>query len=135
MINAKLEFKSPDDVESVYYECFIHCDAEVMLALWADTDVVCIHPGSAAIIGIDAVRRSWAHIFANAQMPTLQFSVIKRTVTDELAVHLVVEEFAVADGTTSVLATNVYQKFDSGWLMVEHHASLVMGQAEGQTLQ
>jgi len=136
MKNAKLEFNSPDDTEAVYYEAFMHCDYDVMAALWAEGDVVCIHPGSDAIFGIEAVKRSWSHIFSNAKMPNLDFSVIKRTVSDELAVHLVVEEFAVGGGaTTSVLATNVYQKFDSGWLMTEHHASMVMGQQDGQTLQ
>jgi hypothetical protein len=34
-----------------------------------------------------------------------------------------------------VLATNVYRKYDRGWLMVEHHASLVQNQSNGQTLQ
>ena len=136
MKNSKLEFNSPDDVEAVYYEAFMRCDYDVMAALWADEDVVCIHPGSDAIVGVDAVRRSWSHIFSNAQMPNLNFSVIKRTDSDELAVHVLVEEFAIGGGeTTFVLATNVYQKFDSGWLMIEHHASLVMGQPEGQTLQ
>lgn len=114
----------------------MHCDYDVMVALWADADVVCVHPGSDAIVGLESVKRSWSHIFSNAQMPKLRFSVIKRTVSDELAVHLVMEEFATgASATTTVLATNVYQKFDSGWLMVEHHASLVMGQQDGQTLQ
>lgn len=136
MKKTKLTFNNPDDAEAVYYEAFMRCDYEVMSALWADGDVVCVHPGSDAIFGLDAVQRSWAHIFTNAKMPQLNFSVIKRALSNDLAVHMVVEEFAIGDeATTTVLATNVYQKFDNGWLMIEHHASLVMAQQEGHTLQ
>lgn len=72
MKGSKLEYKSPDDIETVYCEAFIHCDVDVMAALWSDGNVVCIHPGSAAIMKRDAVVRSWSHIFANAQRPDLK---------------------------------------------------------------
>ena len=136
MKNSKLEFKSPDEAEAVFYEAFMHCDKDVMAALWADGDVVCIHPGSGAIVGYDSVVRSWSHIFSNAQHPDIAFDVLKKTMIDGLAVHLVVEEISTGNETsTLVLATNVYQKFDSGWLMIEHHASLVQTNKRGQTLQ
>jgi len=136
LITSKLELKTPEEAESVYYEAFMHCDKEVMAALWADGDVVCVHPGSGAIVGHDAVVRSWSHIFTNAQTPEITYTVAKQTVSDGLAVHIVAEEIATS-GTTStvVLATNVYQKFDSGWLMIEHHASLIQAKQQGQTLQ
>lgn len=136
MIGSKLELKTPDEVEAVYYEAFMHCDKDVMAALWGDGDVVCVHPGSGAIVGHEAVARSWAHIFTNARMPEVKFTVAKRTINDNLAVHLVTEEIATGDDAYAVvLATNVYQKFVSGWLMIEHHGSVVHTRREGQTLQ
>lgn len=136
MSQTKLNLKTPDEAEIVYYEAFMHCDAKVMAALWADGDVVCIHPGSGAIVGYEAVVRSWNHIFANSLPPQITFTVIKSTVSDSLAVNLVTEELASDDGeSVLVLATNVYQKFDQGWLMIEHHASLVQSRAQNQTLQ
>lgn len=136
MKNSKPQFKTPDEAEAVYYEAFMHCDKDVMAVLWAQGDVVCIHPGSAAIIGHDAVVRSWTHIFANARPPEIKFTVMRKTVTDALAVHLVAEEISSAGGAaTLVLATNVYQLIDNSWLMVEHHASLVPLSKKGQTLQ
>ncbi|MBD3670237.1 MAG: nuclear transport factor 2 family protein [Gammaproteobacteria bacterium] len=138
MIGNKLELRTPDEAEAVYYEAFMHCDKEVMAALWADGDVICIHPGSGAIVGHEAVVRSWSHIFTNARMPEINFTVAKRTMTDDLAVHIVAEEIATGNEASAVvLATNVYQKFPSGWLMTEHHSSLVPVQTErqGQTLQ
>ena len=136
MKGSKLEFKTPDDAESVFYEAFKQCDKDVMVALWADGEVVCIHPGSGAIVGYDSVARSWSHIFSNAQRPDITFNVLKKTMADGLAVHLVVEEISTGDaGSTLVIATNVYQLFDSGWLMIEHHASLLQTNKRGQTLQ
>ncbi|MGD2119099.1 MAG: nuclear transport factor 2 family protein [Chromatiales bacterium] len=126
MIDNKLELKTPDEAEAVYYESFMHCDQQLMAALWADGDVICIHPGSGAIVGHEAVTRSWSHIFTDAQQPYLNFKVLKRTISDDVEVHLVAEEIATGqDAYALVLATNTYQKFASGWLMTGHHASLV----------
>jgi hypothetical protein len=136
MIGKKLEFKTPDEVEAVFYEAFAHCDKDVMTALWADGDVICIHPGSGAVVGYEAVVRSWAHIFTNARMPDIKFTVARRTLSGDLAVHLVTEEISTGDAAAAVvLVTNVYQKFESGWLMIEHHGSLVQSRTQNQTLQ
>ena len=136
MDNSKLKFKTPEEAETVFYEAFMHCDAEVMAAIWADGDVLCIHPGSGAIVGHEAVVRSWSHIFANAHPPQISYTISKRIVSGELAVSLVVEEVSTDGGdSVLVLATNVYQKFDDGWLMVEHHGSLVQSRPQKQTLQ
>ncbi len=132
----KITYQTPDEVEAVFYEAFGFCDAEVMAALWADGDVVCVHPGSGAVVGHTEVSRSWAHIFANAQRPQIRFKVAKRSHSTELAVHIVTEEIYSGDELAAVvLATNVYQKFASGWLMVEHHASLVQSGRKRETLQ
>ncbi|TNF34889.1 MAG: hypothetical protein EP315_06665 [Gammaproteobacteria bacterium] len=136
MKNSKLEFKTPDEVEAVFYEAFMHCDQAVMAALWAAGDVTCIHPGSGVIAGYEAVNRSWSHIFSNAQRPAIKFSVLSKSQADGLAVHLVSEEIASANSAPIlVLATNVYQQYDSGWLMVGHHASLVQVKKHHPTLQ
>lgn len=135
MKKSKLAFKTPDEVEAVFYEAFSHCDKDVMAALWAEGDVVCIHPSSGAIVGYDAVVRSWAHIFTDATRPEINYSVGKRTVSADLAVHLVTEEITAGGEMAAVFCTNVYQQFDSGWLMIEHHASMVPMPTHGQTIQ
>ena len=136
MSKPKLKLKTLDEAETVFYEAFMRCDAKVLAALWADDDVVCIHPGSGVIVGHEAVVRSWSHIFNNARPPQIAYTVSKRIVSDELAVSLVVEEISTdSDDTALVLATNVYKKFDCGWLMVEHHGSLVQSRSQKQTLQ
>ena len=131
-----LNIHTPDEAETVFYEAFMHGDVDVMTALWADCDVVCVHPGSGVIHGHDAVVRSWRHILENTRGSEVRYNVTNRTVSNDLAVHVVTEE--LMDGSQVmgvVLATNIYQKFESGWLMIEHHASLVQQQHQGETLQ
>ena len=47
--------------------------------------------------------------------------------TDRLCVHTLEEHISVP-GTAfvapPVIATNIYQRFDTGWLMILHHASV-----------
>jgi hypothetical protein len=136
MKKSKLQFNTPDDVNAVFYEAFMHCDADVMAALWADGDVICVHPGAGAIVDYNSVMRSWTNIFSNAVSAEMNAAVINRVLSDELAVYVVAEEMLSSGEVTAVvLATNVYRKFDSGWLMTEHHASLVQNRTNGQTLQ
>ena len=135
MKKSKLAFQTPDEVEAVFYEAFRHCDKDVMAALWAEGDVFCIHPSSGAIVGHEAVVRSWAHIFTDASLPEVKYRVGKRTVSGDLAVHLVTEEISTGGEAAVVFCTNVYQQFDSGWLMIEHHASMVPMPTHGQTIQ
>lgn len=95
-----------------------------------------MHPGSAAIVGYEAVMRSWAYIFDGAELPVIQTNVVKRTASDTLAVHVVEEHISTGDSSAALLlTTNVYQKYDTGWLMVEHHGSITQSQAESHTLQ
>ncbi|MCG6937359.1 MAG: nuclear transport factor 2 family protein [Gammaproteobacteria bacterium] len=136
MKNSKIPFKTPDEAEAVFYEAFIRCDPEVMAGLWANEGVTCIHPGAGAIVDYDTIVRSWTNIFSNVQRTDIQHTVMSRAVSDELAVHVVAEEM-LSTGTVVavVLATNVYRKFDKGWLMIEHHASQVQNRSSGNTLQ
>ena len=127
---------SADETEIVFYEAFMHGDEEVMSALWAKSDAVCVHPGSGVISGYDAVIRSWRHILENAYSTEIRYKVKKKTVSEALAVHIVEEE--IMNNSTvmaTVIATNVYQKFEQGWLMIEHHGSLIQQVQKGKTLQ
>ena len=129
-------FNSPDEVEEAFYSAFAKCDAKAMEPVWAEGKVVCIHPGSQAIYGYNNVIRSWSHIFINSSLPKIIFNVVNSSVNDSLAVHLVEEHIATGkDSEIVVLATNVYQLFDEGWLMIEHHGSVIRSQLEGRTVQ
>jgi len=136
MTKPVLHLKSSEEAEIVFYESFIQGDADVMSALWAEADVVCVHPGSGLISGHDAVVRSWKHILENFQGGEIRTTLLNKTVSGDLTVHVVAEEIMDKDVVMAVvIATNVYQKFSQGWLMIEHHGSVVQQAREGQTIQ
>jgi hypothetical protein len=136
MAKPHLHIKSADEAEAVFYEAFMHGDMAVISALWAEEHVICVHPGSGIISGHDAVIRSWRHILENASPTSLRYRTVNKTATADLAVHMVVEEILDNDTTVAlVIATNVYRKFAHGWMMLEHHASLMQQSGQGRTLQ
>ena len=136
MSKSGLKIKTVDEAETVFYESFMHCDIEVMAALWADGDVVCVHPGSGVIMGHEAVVRSWRHILENASPTQIRYTTMNKIISNDLAVHFVAEEILNNDVIAAVVvATNVYKKFAQGWLMVEHHGSLVQQKQKNRTLQ
>ena len=125
--NSGSGFATAEAAEAAFYEAFSSCDVEAMAVVWAEEGVVCIHPGSAALLGREVVMQSWTSILCNAERPTLHVEVLSRTVSNDMAVHIV-EEYLTAGGgarmTSMVLATNVYRREQDGWRLLEHHASL-----------
>ncbi len=137
MTASKPPFKTSDDAEAAFYNAFNHCDIDKMKTVWADDDIICVHPGAQALSGYEPVTRSWRHIFINAELPDIRINVLRQTVNGTLAIHVVEEHISAGMNNPSavVLATNVYKQYDAGWLMIEHHASMIRGNHEGRTIQ
>ena len=124
---AKL-FPTADDAETAFYEAFERRDLAAMMAVWAESDeVVCVHPRGARLTGFDAVRESWAAIFAGgAAAMRVRATEVRRFDGNSVAVHTLVEVLSAPGGRgepASVCATNVYELTDGGWRMVLHHAT------------
>ena len=123
-----MDLSTPEAAESAFYAAFAACDYNAMEAVWADDDVVCIHPGSSALVGRTAVMRSWSNMLLNAEQPNIRVNVISRTTSSGLAVHVVEEHISSGYGDTAsvsmVLATNIYRQDNDGWRLLEHHASV-----------
>jgi hypothetical protein len=136
MSNILLHIESPEEVEVVFYEAFMRGDIDVMSALWADSNVICVHPGSGVISGYEAVMRSWRHILEDSQGAEIRYNVVNKTQSKEIAVHIVAEEMMENDITIAiVISTNIYQKFENRWMMIEHHGSILNQESRGKTLQ
>lgn len=139
MNDSKVGFSSPEAAETAFYSAFTDCNVQAMNAVWADDDVICIHPGSSALVGHDAVMRSWTNILTDADPPNLYIKVISRFVRNNFAVHVLEEHIKPASGatgsTTVILVTNIYHQSDDGWHMVEHHASIPSSSQRQHTLQ
>jgi len=124
---AKL-FPTPADAETAFYEAFERRDLAAMMAVWAESDdVVCVHPRGARLTGFEAVRESWAAIFAGgAGAMRVRTAEVRRFDGNNVSVHTLVEILAAVGGQgepVSVCATNVYELTDGGWRMVLHQAT------------
>lgn len=120
-------FPSPDDAATAFYEAFERGDLAAMTAVWAENDqVVCIHPGGPRLVGFEAVRESWAQIFAGGSR--MQVATIDACTFEgpSIAVQSVVEMVSMPGSgrdPTPVSATNVFELTETGWRLVIHHAS------------
>ena len=125
---AKL-FPTPDEAETAFYEAFERRDLAAMMAVWAESDdVVCVHPRGVRLTGFDAVRESWAQIFAGSDGPLrVRATEVRRFDGNSVAVHTLVELLGTPgtapDAAASICATNVFELTDGGWRMVLHQAT------------
>jgi len=123
-----------DELESLrranerFYKALEDLDLATMEAVWLhDGWVRCVHPGRDVLVGWEAVRQSWARIFANTAW-------LRVTATDlELALYGAIGLAACTENITTqtdeavgvavAQATNVYQLTPAGWRLFLHHAS------------
>lgn len=103
-----------------FYRAFAGRDVSAMEAVWAERlPVACVHPGWEALVGREAVMRSWAQILGNPASPDIQCEDESAHLLGETAFVLCVEVI----GEPVLVATNVFGKEDGRWRMVHHHAS------------
>ena len=88
-----------------------------------------MHPGWPMIAGWDAVRASWQTIFENTQEMRFTLSDVTVNVGADLAWVTCTENILAEVGerisVTAILATNLFERTDSGWRLSHHHASHV----------
>lgn len=116
-----------DDVEAAFYDALHAGDIDKLMACWADEDeVVCVHPGGARLVGVEAIRGAFEAMFSNGTIQAEPVRV-RRVEAMSCSVHSVLERIAVLtpEGQREawVIATNVYLRTAQGWRMVAHHAS------------
>jgi uncharacterized protein (TIGR02246 family) len=123
---ARKIFPTPEDAEAAFYDAFERCDLAAMLAVWASEDnIICIHPQGPRLTGMEAIRASWAEIFAGGPNFKLKVSEARMHHGQTLAVRTVYETM-VAPGeqqSAPVFATNVFLLTPGGWRIIMHHAS------------
>ena len=117
-----------------FYQAFETLDLARMEAVWSHGEhVKCVHPGWPLLVGWDAVRSSWATIFANTGEMRFTLSDVRASASGDLAWVTCTENiFSDVQGrlaVTSVLATNLFERAADGWRLVHHHASHVFSAA------
>jgi ketosteroid isomerase-like protein len=118
------------EANAAFYHALTTCDLAAMERLWFPADwVECVHPGMPPVRGWDAVRASWAELFAAAG--SLMIGAVEehvRLVGDVAWVTCGERISTRADGhllSSLAHATNVFVRHDGAWRLVVHHASPV----------
>jgi ketosteroid isomerase-like protein len=135
--------QSVADANATFYEALTNRDLSGMERLWFPADwVECVHPGMGPIRGWEAVRESWAVLFATAgSLMVAATDVQVRLVGDVAWVGCDERIATTSEGrliSSLARATNIYVRHDDAWRMVVHHASpvpfLAPPQPEGGSL-
>ena len=116
-----------DDIEAAFYDALQNGDIDKLMACWGDEDdIICVHPGSARLVGPAAIRATFETMFSNGTIKAQPIKV-RKLETMSASVHSVLERIDVLTDEgprhAYVIATNVYHKTAQGWRMVAHHAS------------
>jgi ketosteroid isomerase-like protein len=104
-----------------FYAAFSRQDAAAMDSLWArETEVACLHPGWAPLVGREAVVESWREILLGGDAPD---NIRCRRAVARIAgdVGWVICEEVLRGGILG--ATNVFVREQGVWRMVHHHAA------------
>ena len=114
-----------------FYRAFETLDIENMERVWLrDPKIVCIHPGWRKRAGWGPIMNSWEGIFDGVFEMKFEVSEQSVMISGDLAVVVTEENLTQRsyEGSlrTQVLATNVFERLGTKWLMVLHHGSPVM---------
>ena len=122
-------------METAFYQAFRAADIQSMMALWASApDILCVHPGAAALIGYQAVQQGWAHIFAGGPIQ-IAATLLHRLEHEQVAWHGIEERLTNPSSgrVTTVFASHLYVKTEAGWRLHLHHASAAPPAISGAT--
>jgi len=128
-----------ENSNSRFYEAFESLSIEKMEEVWNHSDnTICIHPGWEMFTGWTAIRESWTRIFENTRMIKFFITNTKIKKFENIAIVVCLENIdTVLDDENifrmGVIATNIFEEqsvknnsdYNSEWLMIHHHGSVV----------
>ena len=102
-----------------FYAAFNAADTAAMARAWVRRGpCFCLHPGWPALVGVQAVLKSWAGIFKNRGAPPLTCRGATAEVIGEIGVVLCYE---VLEGAV-LAATNLFRLEEGEWSLWHHQA-------------
>jgi SnoaL-like domain len=128
-----------EDSNIRFYKAFETLSIGKMGQVWKHSDdTICIHPGWEMFTSWTAIRESWLRIFENTKMIKFVITNIKIKAFQKIAIVVCLENInSIIEDENSirlgVIATNIFEEqnvknnsdYNSEWLMVHHHGSVV----------
>jgi SnoaL-like domain len=124
-------------VNSAFYRSFSQRDTKRMNALWVpDENSICINPSSPPLIGGKAIAASWDQLFSSSSkyQSWVEPSNIRVAMRGATTAVVTCDELVFArcfvrgqkrksEKINTLVATNIFRKIGTQWLMAHHHAS------------
>ena len=102
-----------------FYRTFADGDIQGLNDVWAkDTSVSCIHPGWNALNDRDDIMESFAQIIDGPAPPQIECHAPQAMIFGDTGIVICYESI----GEEVLVATNLFVRSGSKWLMVHHHA-------------
>lgn len=115
-------------VNQRFYEALGTRNLELMDTVWVrDSRAGCVHPGWIMMRGWEAIRQSWENVFDPRDQVDIRLSNITVEVKGDAAWVTCIQQMIYIRRDPMMMnvsqSTNIFERSDSGWLMVLHHAS------------
>ena len=115
-------------VNETFYKALGTRNLELMDQVWVkDSRAGCVHPDWIMISGWQAIRQSWENVFDPNDQVDIRLSSITVEIKGEVAWVTCIQQLIYINrdpiGINMSQSTNIFERHDSGWRMILHHAS------------
>jgi uncharacterized protein (TIGR02246 family) len=116
------------EVNERFYRALGSRDLELMDTVFVhDERAGCTHPGWVMLRGWEAIRQSWENVFDPEDTLDIKLHNVTVDIKGDAACVTCVQELTYIKRNPVMMnvsvSTNLFEKTESGWLMVIHHAS------------
>ena len=116
------------EVNTRFYQALGTRDLELMGTVFVHDDRAgCMHPGWVMLKGWEAIRQSWENVFNPEDQLEIKLHNLSVEIEGDAAWVTCIQELTYIKRDPVVMnvsvSTNIFERSDSGWLMVIHQAS------------
>jgi len=113
-----------------FYIALERGDLDLMGEAWFKDEISkCVHPGWPMLTGWDSIKESWSNIFSGGGPAKIELSDIHTAIIGDVGWITCIEHITQRFGEKFQIGlaqtTNIFERHDSKWLLVLHHASPV----------
>ncbi len=115
-------------INEMFYKALGTRNLELMDQAWVkDSRAGCVHPGWIMLSGWEAIRQSWENVFDPNDQLDIRLSNITVEIKGDVAWVTCIQQLIYINrdpiGVNVSQSTSIFERHDSGWLMILHHAS------------
>ncbi len=116
------------EVNERFYRALGTRNLELMGTVFVqDERAGCIHPGWVMLQGWEAIKQSWGNVFDPEDQLDIKLANLTIDIKGNAAWVTCVQELTYISRDPAMMnlsiSTNIFERTESGWLMVIHHAS------------